>query len=357
MNKQWPNSELLARLLNREIPLENREAWDKDREYEDLARILAKSDNLEPPATKSVEQAWAQLQARIEAGEQPKVPADVLGSIDSEPSEPSAIVEAPVIDFSGPKPKRRRYVWMVAAAAAVVLLAIVIPSLQTPPASNQQWLTLVAAHEHREVQLPDGSTVILNAQSRLQYDPETWEQERVVRLEGEGYFDVAAGSRFAVEGPTVKATVLGTRFNVYDRHGKGKVKVFEGEVRTSLPESNWSQVLTAGEFIENNSTESLEVRKFEASPQPVWLSGQFDYPDGVPLYEVWQELERQYGVKLVYDDPAVDVEQSFYGSFYGPQSGEQNHEENLQQALRTVVKTMGYQYRYDSGQKIVITAR
>jgi len=64
--------------------------------------------------------------------------------------------------------------------------------------------------------LPDGSIVTLNAGSTLKYDNHFGIDERVVQLEGEGYFKVAKdeGKPFIVKTTFLNVTALGTEFNV-----------------------------------------------------------------------------------------------------------------------------------------------
>jgi ferric-dicitrate binding protein FerR (iron transport regulator) len=64
--------------------------------------------------------------------------------------------------------------------------------------------------------LPDGTTVTLNAGSRLKYDNRFGFSDRVVQLEGEGYFKVAkdASKPFIVKTSYLSVRALGTEFNV-----------------------------------------------------------------------------------------------------------------------------------------------
>jgi transmembrane sensor len=64
--------------------------------------------------------------------------------------------------------------------------------------------------------LPDGSTVTLNAGSTLKYDDLFGNDERVVQLEGEGYFKVAKDAErpFIVKTAFINVTALGTEFNI-----------------------------------------------------------------------------------------------------------------------------------------------
>lgn len=64
--------------------------------------------------------------------------------------------------------------------------------------------------------LPDGTTVTLNAGSRLKYDNLFGISGRVIELEGEGYFKVAkdASKPFIVKTSYLSVRALGTEFNI-----------------------------------------------------------------------------------------------------------------------------------------------
>ena len=64
--------------------------------------------------------------------------------------------------------------------------------------------------------LPDGSTVWLNAGSKISYKPGLSGTTREVILEGEAYFDIVkrAGRAFIVHTKEIDISVLGTAFNV-----------------------------------------------------------------------------------------------------------------------------------------------
>jgi transmembrane sensor len=64
--------------------------------------------------------------------------------------------------------------------------------------------------------LPDGTSVTLNAGSRLKYNSRFGMEDRVVQLDGEGYFKVAkdASRPFIVKTSYLSVRALGTEFNV-----------------------------------------------------------------------------------------------------------------------------------------------
>jgi transmembrane sensor len=105
------------------------------------------------------------------------------------------------------------------AIAAVLLIIVTGVVLQLSKRSTPS----VALHEVQAQKgsrtrtiLPDGSTVWLNAGSKISYKPGLTGITREVTLEGEAYFDVVkrAGRAFIVHTKEIDISVLGTAFNV-----------------------------------------------------------------------------------------------------------------------------------------------
>ena len=68
-------------------------------------------------------------------------------------------------------------------------------------------------------ELPDGSRITLDKESRLEYDGDFGRDERNVRLVGKGFFEVEKmpDKRFVVEMGDVQVSVLGTTFDASNR--------------------------------------------------------------------------------------------------------------------------------------------
>ena len=127
--------------------------------------------------------------------------------------------------------------WMSVALAASVLLAAIgtwIWFLRASPAAELVYFTRTG--ETKSLTLPDGSTVTLNTQTRIVWNPVPG--ERRLRLDsGEIYLSVmhAAERPFVVVSDTGTVRVLGTHFDVYRHRDDGRVtvSVLEGRVEVS----------------------------------------------------------------------------------------------------------------------------
>jgi len=125
------------------------------------------------------------------------------------------------------KQKRKKkllyYIRMGIGYAAIISLLvggtwkIAISTQESKELAIAQQELFVPAGQRARITLPDGSTVWLNAGSRLLY-PSVFGEERKVSLTGEGYFDVAKNPEkpFIVSTGSIDIKALGTEFNVYN---------------------------------------------------------------------------------------------------------------------------------------------
>ena len=158
----------------------------------------------------------------------------------------------PLININKQSPKSYRWYWI---AAAVMLMAVTVSLLQT---QDDQLEYHTAFGETKTIVLPDSSTVILNANSRITFDYDLEKQPvRNIWLEGEAYFSVAHKQNhqpFKVSTPGgVAVEVLGTTFNVYNRSLDTKVVLNTGQIRLSLPSIDKKEnniLMMPGELVE-----------------------------------------------------------------------------------------------------------
>ncbi|MCB1128051.1 MAG: FecR domain-containing protein, partial [Verrucomicrobiae bacterium] len=120
----------------------------------------------------------------------------------------------------------------LAASLALLMLIALAAWWGLSRWSGAELTTLrTGAGERQTHALPDGSTVILNANSMIQYVARS---PRELTLAGEAYFEVvparSPGDHFRVKTRDGRVTVMGTRFAVYDRGAGTRVAVAEGRV-------------------------------------------------------------------------------------------------------------------------------
>jgi len=123
------------------------------------------------------------------------------------------------------------------------------------------------ANPGRFLQLPDGSTVLLNGDSKLNYDKDFGVTNREVTLSGEAYFDVRHDRLpFIVHTGKVRTTVLGTAFNIraYKDQHDIKVTVTRGKVRVETDRQVLGTIAPNEQIAFNTTTDVFHLNRVNA---------------------------------------------------------------------------------------------
>ena len=154
--------------------------------------------------------------------------------------------------------------------------------------------------EKSKITLSDGTNVWLNSGSKLIYSNRFDKENRVVKLEGEGYFEVTRheGIPFKVETPAYAVLVKGTKFNVSAYSGDPYVTttLLEGKVEL-LHEKNIYKIVPGESMRLNVATGRLQKTKVDATHSTAWLKNQVEF-ERITLKELAMKLSRQYNVQI-----------------------------------------------------------
>lgn len=155
------------------------------------------------------------------------------------------------------------------------------------------------------LQLPDGSTVMLNGDSRIEYPSRFTGQKRIVRLQGEAYFEVAKDTEhpFIVETEHLCTRVLGTQFDVraYDESAP-QVVLIEGKVEvTANANPDHPVILASGQSALLDNEGQLQLAEVDIDQYTYWRNGYFYYDDQ-PIVNILQEMGRWYNVNIVFEN-------------------------------------------------------
>ncbi len=196
-------------------------------------------------------------------------------------------------------------------AMAASLLVIIAASLYLLIGQKSKTDTIKTAYgETRTLSLPDGSEVILNANSAITYH-ENWKigEDREVTLKGEGYFIVneqgttTHRDRFIVHTPELDVEVLGTRFNVNTYRENTHVVLQKGsvEIITKQYRNEKKYSLTPGQCaVFDKQKDVVNISKVNSDAYVGWKDKRFIF-DQTPLSEVAIMLENTYGIKVIID--------------------------------------------------------
>lgn len=153
------------------------------------------------------------------------------------------------------------------------------------------------------VTLSDGTRVILNANSTLEYPASFDDAEvREVRLKGEAHFEVTKNPHrpFVVKAGEMQTQVLGTVFDVKAyRKDAPKVTLMEGKVKVSNADTEVE--MRPGQTATLQSDKIVVSRA--SSSVSDWLEGDFDM-DQVTLAEAMSDIGAWYNKTVVFQSQA-----------------------------------------------------
>lgn len=158
--------------------------------------------------------------------------------------------------------------------------------------------------------LNDGTVVYINSESQLEFPAKFNGKQRVVRLRGEAYFQVAKAEKrpFIVETEGMDVRVTGTEFNVKAYPDErlvqttlvnGKVNIAAGNGKQQCCELYPSQQAEL-----NLSGNNLSVKEVDISSYIAWKNGQFVFK-GTRLEEIMATLARWYDFEVSYSDESI----------------------------------------------------
>jgi transmembrane sensor len=165
----------------------------------------------------------------------------------------------------------------------------------------------VAKGKRWHLTLPDATSVWLNSASQLSYSITPHQNERIVQLLGEGYFDVAKVTHgkkhipFRVKVNDVGIQVLGTRFNVKGFLGDSLVTTTLLEGKVSVLKNNKRANLRPGQAATiNRFDDDISIQKVDTCCITDWIKGSLVF-EGEPFIAVMEAIERRFNVTMVYD--------------------------------------------------------
>lgn len=208
--------------------------------------------------------------------------------------------------------RRRRMGYSAAACIAVLLVAGAVLLGRFGADVQQGDLTAFETErgEQREVTLPDGSVVTLNAESRVSYIFEEQRGLRLVYLTGEAFFDVVSDPRkpFIVRTDCMDARVLGTRFNIsaYPDDRSVETTIMSGRVALSLHGSDARpvEVTVNDRATLVKGSDSLRIGRVDASVVGEWMNGALVFREAF-LGDIARKLERTYDISIELRDSGL----------------------------------------------------
>ncbi len=225
-------------------------------------------------------------------------------SVDEQWSKFRAQVGAPMEVVQKPKKifKFEMFRW-VAAAVVVLVLGVAINNYYN---SDAGFSGVYMTQENKQsIQLPDGSTIVLNKNSELIVNAINDSKRELLLKSGQAYFKVTHNNLpFTVQTPKGKISVLGTEFDVNAYSGeKFAVYLKNGKIEMELKTGKIQ--MKPGELLKESSNNSYSLQSINDNREYAWIDNKLVF-ENTTLAEIISVLESSFNVKFVYDEKLKD---------------------------------------------------
>lgn len=204
----------------------------------------------------------------------------------------------------------------------------------------------VPSGQRANVTLPDGTNIWLNAETKIEYPLSFSKKERLVKLEGQAYFEVAhdKSTPFIVETKKGRINVLGTKFDVMAYPGEEfETALIEGKVNIILESDNVQSItLSPGNKACLNNGK-LELKLLENYNDYRWVEGLICF-ENEPFTDIMKDLERCFGTKIKVNNDQLS-ERSYTGKF--------RYTDGLDYALHILKKDYDFSFERDNQNNIL----
>lgn len=227
------------------------------------------------------------------------------------------------LDQSGRQSYKWYRTWSVAAVAIVLLGLITVTAYWQGSRQIQSNFSDIVVEaplgSKTKLTLPDGSTVWLNAGSKMVYSQGFGVSDRRLAFQGEGYFEVEKNDEmpFLVQTHDVNVTVVGTKFNFrnYPEDEEAVVELLEGKValENQLKEEAVRYLSPNEKMVLHKATGEMDITSAKVKEATLWTENILLFDEDL-LPDIVRELERSYHVQIEIENE--DLKQTrFYGQF------------------------------------------
>lgn len=240
--------------------------------------------------------------------------------------------------------KRKRSAYRISIMAFTVFVlvtgaGIFIHLKNTKQNEHQTIVHTVASKKGQKavVILADGSRVTLNSNSKLYYPSQFKGRIRMVKLEGEAFFEVTKNRKkpFAILSGRLLTRVLGTSFNIRNFAGSPTISITVATGHVAVDELNGkvykqiSDLLPEQQLNFNSENRSASIYSVSSADATAWKDNRLVF-NNTPLNEIAASIERLYGVKVIYPKK-TEAKTAFSARF--------NSNTPLAEVMRTLAST------------------
>lgn len=266
-----------------------------------------------------------------------------------------------LINLSSQRGKRKKTLRILFAAASILLFAVIGSTFLfkanpvVPQQIEQQAVpeesALIAFSGKQLIHLPDGSTVLLNDNSSLEYNKNSFDDKtREVTLTGEAYFDIHHNEKkaFIVHTGKVQTKVLGTAFNINARNSSANIEVTvtRGKVQVGDTQKVYGVITPNQQIKVDKNTLSFEQNNVSAAVVTEWKSN-YLILDDINMEEAAGLIAQKYKVKILLNENIKNCR--ITASFL--------NDEDLDHILKVVCSVIEVNYHYTDTGSIMLEGK
>jgi transmembrane sensor len=283
-------------------------------ELRELEMLMADNPELQK-RLEDMQKVWKQLD-RPSTGLAEKAFEKHLDRLNKEIFEQHTLIQTPsdvhtVRSFQKTGWKKNYKIWFGAVAASVLLFWFFFKTDENTEVKPISHTVSTKVGDKACINLPDGSKVWLNGDSKISYAENFRNKTREVHLSGEAFFEVAKDKTkpFIIHTRAIDLKVLGTAFNVrsYENEKETETSLVHGSVEVTLRNSPDQKILLKpGEKLLVKNTAVDTVQKFkkqkrdEEAPIAVLTTMHYYGTDSSSVETSWTKNE------LVFNDEPLD---------------------------------------------------
>jgi len=247
------------------------------------------------------------------------------------------------------------HIWSVAASVAIIISFIFFSGKYSIISKDAMYTGInsitVPAGQRVKLTLSDSSVVWLNSLTYFEYPAVFSNDERLVQLDGEAYFEVKGNENcpFIVSTEKGDVKVTGTKFNVkaYTSDNHFETALLEGKVEI-IPENIKAKSIVLkpnqrGLLVDNK----LVVDTITDSHDYLWRDGIISFKNKT-IDEIFEKFEQNYGVKIILNDRSGKAFKHAY-------TGKFRTSDGMEYNLKMLQKSVHFNYeRIEENQIIYI---
>ncbi|MCL1934018.1 MAG: DUF4974 domain-containing protein [Candidatus Azobacteroides sp.] len=189
--------------------------------------------------------------------------------------------------------------------AAILLPVVIIFSLYLylKPQKPESFEVIADKGEKADLTLTEGSTVSLNSDSKVMYGTDYNKKDRVLKLEGEAYFDVRYNPEkpFIVECEDLKIRVSGTSFDIkaYEDEDNISIVLNSGKIRLTTPKEE-IEMVPNDHITYNKTTQTTIGEKVNAGDYTDWRQNRLRF-ENESLKTIMKTISRMHNIDIIFE--------------------------------------------------------